>query len=127
MVAASVRRVDHRDPPPQLRRPRVAARLLVHRVQPRLNLVNMVIYSPTVFSFLCGHLLLRLLQRLLVAVAARRHLDQAGEQQRVARHSLDRDLMTIFISIVTINRDLALSNRYIYLSLNNNTNTPIYF
>ena len=58
--------------------------------------LNMAIYFPTLYSFLCDHLLLRLLQRLLVAVAAGRHLDQAGEQQRIARHSLDRDLATIF-------------------------------
>ena len=47
VLAASVRRVDHRDPPPQLRRPRVAARLLVHRVQPRLHLKYGYLFSDT--------------------------------------------------------------------------------
>ena len=58
VLAASVRRVDHRDPPPQLGRPGVSRRLLIHRVQALLQ-------------HLAG-----LLQRLLVGVPARRHLQQ---------------------------------------------------
>ena len=74
LLAPPVRRVDHRDPPPELGGARVPRGLLVHRVQAGL------------------HLVLGLLQRLLVAVTPWSHLHQPGQEQGVARHSLDRNL-----------------------------------
>ena len=74
LLAAPVRSVDHRDPPPELRSAGVPRGLLVHRVQAGL------------------HLLLGLLERLLVTVASWSHLHQPRKEQGVARHSLDRNL-----------------------------------
>ena len=74
LLAPPVRRVDHRDPPPELGGAGVPRGLLVHRVQAGL------------------HLLLGLLERLLVAVPSWSDLHQPRQEQGVARHSLDRNL-----------------------------------
>ena len=58
VLTPPVGRVDHRDPPPQLRGPGVPGRLLVHGVKALLQ------HLPG------------LLQRLLVAVPPGRHLQQ---------------------------------------------------
>ena len=74
LLAPPVRRVDHRDPPPELGGAGVPRRLLVHRVQAGL------------------HLLLGLLERLLVAVTSWSDLHQPRQEQGIACHSLDRNL-----------------------------------